>query len=143
MLLLGFASGAPEPLTGGPMTGHDDDVQANPRITRSRMVAMRLRCLGVGSQNGTCPTLFASDRETYVVQGWRTGPDDSVIEIPHMLLGFLESGTCLGTSLTDTGRGTFTLRGTPVTDHEALQQMNLPDHETSIEIAKGKEVRPA
>ncbi|WP_245548741.1 hypothetical protein [Nocardia exalbida] len=59
-----------------------------------------------------------------------------------MLLGFLEPGTCLGTKLTDTGRGTFTLSGTPVTDSGALQQMNLPDHETAIEVAKGKEIRP-
>ncbi len=103
---------------------------------------MRLRCLGVGSQNGTCPTLFASDRGTYVIQGWRIGPDGSVIEIPHILLGFLEPGTCLGATLTDTGRGTFTLSGATVTDLEALQQMNLPDHETAIEVPMGKEIRP-
>ncbi|MGY2031495.1 hypothetical protein ACW9HR_26605 [Nocardia gipuzkoensis] len=65
-----------------------------------------------------------------------------MIEIPHLLLGFLEPGTCLGTKLTDTGRGTFTLAGTPVTDSEALQQMNLPDRETAIEVVKGKEIRP-
>ncbi|MGK8508210.1 hypothetical protein ACRS5S_09145 [Nocardia asiatica] len=65
-----------------------------------------------------------------------------MIEIPHILLGFLEPGTCLGTTLTDTGRGTFTLSGAPVTDLEALQQMNLPDHEIAIEVVKGKEIRP-
>lgn len=69
-------------------------------------------------------------------------PDDAVIEIPHMLLGFLEYGTYLGTPLTDTGRGTFTLSGSPVTDLEALQQMNLPGHETAIEVPIGKEIRP-
>ncbi|MFB8276962.1 hypothetical protein [Nocardia colli] len=65
-----------------------------------------------------------------------------MIEIPHMLLGFLETGTCLDTPLTDTGRGTFTLSGTPVTDLEALQQMDLPSHETAIEVPIGKEIRP-
>ncbi|WP_433724598.1 hypothetical protein ACQP0C_27770 [Nocardia sp. CA-129566] len=65
-----------------------------------------------------------------------------MIEIPHMLMGFLEPGTCLGASLTDTGRGTFTLSGTPVTDLEALQQMQLPGHETAIEVPIGKEIRP-
>ncbi|WP_280330672.1 hypothetical protein [Nocardia wallacei] len=65
-----------------------------------------------------------------------------MIEIPHALLGFLERGTCLGAPLTDTGRGTFTLSGTPVTDQEALQQLELPGHETAIEVAKGKEIRP-
>ncbi len=103
---------------------------------------MHLRYLGTDSQNGTCPTLFASDRDTYVIQGWRSGPDASMIEIPHALLGFLERGTCLGASLTDTGRGTFTLSGAPVTDQEALSQMDLPDHETSIEVSIGKEIRP-
>ncbi len=103
---------------------------------------MRLRFLGTDSQNGTCPTLFASDKGTYVIQGWRTGPDGSVIEIPHALLKFLEPGTCLGAQLTDTGHGTFTLSGTPVTDLEALQQMDLPGHETGIEVPIGKEIRP-
>lgn len=103
---------------------------------------MRLRYLGTDSQNGTCPMLFASDRSTYVIQGWRSGPDASVIEIPHKLLGFLERGTCLGAQLTDTGRGTFTLSGDPVTDQEALSQMDLPEHETAIEVSMGKETRP-
>ncbi|MFJ1455719.1 hypothetical protein [Nocardia wallacei] len=103
---------------------------------------MRLRFLGTDSQNGTCPTLFASDSGTYVVQGWRTGLDGSAIEIPHALLKFLEPGTFLGAQLTDTGRGTFTLSGTPVTDAEALRQLDLPNHESGIEVPMGKEIRP-
>jgi hypothetical protein len=82
-----------------------------------------------------------SDRETYVVQGWRTD-DESVIEIPHVLLGLLEHGTCLGAPLTDTEHGTFTVRGNPLTDREALAQMDIPTHETAIEVAVGKVIKP-
>jgi hypothetical protein len=48
----------------------------------------------------------------------------------------------LHTGLTPYFPLTFTLSGTPVTDLEALQQMDLPDHETAIEVPIGKEIRP-
>ena len=53
---------------------------------------MRLIFLGTSSENGQCPTFYATDRGTYVVQGWR------------------------------------------VTDQEALGQMDIPAHETAVEI---------
>ena len=53
---------------------------------------MRLTFLGTTSEQGNCPTLFATDRGTYVVQGWK------------------------------------------VTDAEALTGMDIPDHETAVEI---------
>ncbi|MCM6778133.1 hypothetical protein NDR87_32090 [Nocardia sp. CDC159] len=102
---------------------------------------MQLKFLGKSTAGGQSPTLYASDRSTYVCQGWRTGEADR-IEIPHRLLQYLEPGTCLGTVLQDTGRGTFILRGEPVIDPEVLAQMNIPDHEMSVEIPMGQEVRP-
>ncbi|MBH0779399.1 hypothetical protein [Nocardia bovistercoris] len=102
---------------------------------------MRLRFLGKNTGTHQSPTLYASDRGTYVVQGWRVPDQPELIEIPHPLLGFLERGTCLGTPLQDTGHGTFTLTGNPVTDSEALAQMDIPSHEASIEVPIGKEVR--
>lgn len=97
---------------------------------------MRLRFLGKGgSHSGGCPTLYATDRDTYVVQGWRTNRPDTV-EIPHLLTGFAEPDTYIGAALSDTGRGTFTVTGAPVTDAEALALMALPDHEHSIEVPK-------
>jgi hypothetical protein len=56
---------------------------------------MRLRFLGSTSNNGGSPTLYDTDRNTYLVQGWR------------------------------------------VIDAETLAQLDIPDHETVIEIPKG------
>ncbi|MBW0274981.1 hypothetical protein ATM97_27655 [Nocardia sp. MH4] len=97
---------------------------------------MRLKFLGNGgSQQGGCPTLYATDQDTYVVQGWRTDRPDTV-EIPHLLLGFAEPDTFVGAAMTDTGRGTFLISGAPVRDAEALATMNLPGHEAGIEVPK-------
>lgn len=105
-----------------------------------RGVIMQLRFLGKTTQGGGSPTLFATDRDTYVVQGWKvTGRRDSV-EIPQRLLAHLEPGTCLGALLVDTGRGSFTLSGVLVTDSEALSHMAIPGHETCVEVPKNKEV---
>jgi hypothetical protein len=52
---------------------------------------MRLQKIG-GCDDGTCPTLFLTDRGTYVVQG------------------------------------------AIVTDPDALEAMNLPAHETAVEV---------
>jgi hypothetical protein len=55
---------------------------------------MNLTFLGMSSKDGECPTLYATDRGTYVIQGWR------------------------------------------VTDTEALAAMDIPDHETAIEVPR-------
>lgn len=101
---------------------------------------MRVTFLGKATQGGGSPTLFATDRGTYVVQGWRVAGRHDSVEIPHRLLKYLEQGTYIGARLVDTGRGSFTLSGAPVTDPEALSQMNLPGHETCVEVPKEQEV---
>ncbi|GAB2652690.1 hypothetical protein [Nocardia goodfellowii] len=101
---------------------------------------LHLTFLGKNTQNGGSPTLFATNRGTYVVQGWRVKDHDDQVEIPHRLLAHTEPGTCVGALLGDTGRGTFVLAGTPVTDAGALAEMNVPDHEAGIEVPVGKEV---
>jgi hypothetical protein len=62
---------------------------------------MRLQFLGSDSAEGECPTLYATDRGTYVVQGWTvTDPEalgdlrdvlegESFVEIPKELLRFV------------------------------------------------------
>ncbi|MGW5106134.1 hypothetical protein [Nocardia sp. NPDC004123] len=102
---------------------------------------MLLQFLGKNTQGNHSPTLWASDRGTYVTQGWRVPGSPELIEIPHPLLAYLEPGTCLGVLLHDTGHGTFTLTGEPVTDPEALAQMDLPSHECAVEVPMGKEIR--
>ncbi|MFB8277834.1 hypothetical protein [Nocardia colli] len=97
---------------------------------------MKLERLGGDSGNGQSPTLFRSDQQSYVVQGWSTGSSDT-IEIPHGLIQYLQPGTCLGALLQDTGHGTFTLTGEPVTDPEALDQIQLPGHESAVQVSIG------
>lgn len=72
---------------------------------------MRLTFLGKSTQGGGSPTLYATDHDTYVVQGWRvTGEPESCVEIPASLLEHLLPGT--------------------------LDQMIVPDHEVCIEVGK-------
>ncbi|MGW4245733.1 hypothetical protein [Nocardia sp. NPDC004722] len=96
---------------------------------------MRLTFLGRGgSQVNECPSLYVTE-QGYLVQGWRTERSDT-IEIPHLLLGFLEPHTFLGATLTDTGRGTFAVAGKPVTDVGTLDRLEMADDEAAIEVPK-------
>ncbi|WP_330232547.1 hypothetical protein OHA40_08670 [Nocardia sp. NBC_00508] len=97
---------------------------------------MKLVFLGSGgSDSGGCPTLYTTERGTYLAQGWITDTPGT-IEIPHLLLGFLEPDTFIGATMTDTGRGTFLVSGKSVTDAEALAQMDIYPGETAIEVPK-------
>lgn len=101
---------------------------------------MRLRFLGTSTQGGGSPTLYATDRHTYVVQGWKVEGQNDSVEIPHRLLKHIEPGTYLGALMADTGRGSFILSGQPVTDAEALSKMDVPGHETCVEVPNKTEV---
>jgi hypothetical protein len=100
---------------------------------------MRLTFLGKETQGGGSPTLFATDRQTYVVQGWKVADSETSIEIPQRLLDHLETDTALDAALHDTGQGSYILSGAPVTDAEALSQMDIPGHETCVEVGKLRE----
>jgi hypothetical protein len=97
---------------------------------------MELQFLGKETQGGGSPTLFATDRNTYVVQGWRVPDQETSVEIPQRLLQHLEPDTELAVPLQDTGRGSYILSGTVVVDTEALAQMDIPGHETCVEVGK-------
>lgn len=99
---------------------------------------MRLTFLGKETQGGGSPTLFGTDRDTYVVQGWKVEGRPASVEIPPRLLGYLEPHTCLGVRVHDTGRGSLILSGVPVTNPQALSHMDMPGHETCVEVAKQK-----
>ncbi|MGV9724378.1 hypothetical protein [Nocardia beijingensis] len=79
--------------------------------------------------------MLTNDPGRYVVQAWKTDRADTV-ELPHLLLGFLEPDTFIGATLTDTGRGTFRLTGRPITEPELLAQLDIADDETAIEVPK-------
>ena len=63
---------------------------------------MKLSFLGSTSQEGQCPTLYATDRDTFVVQGWTVTdpealgdlrdvlPGETFVEVPKALLRFAE-----------------------------------------------------
>lgn len=101
---------------------------------------MQLRFLGKSTQGGGSPTLFATDRDTYVVQGWRVPGDETSVEVPEGLLGYLERDTGLAVALVATEQGTYILSGAVVTDADTLAQMDISGHETCVEVGKVREV---
>ncbi|MFJ5224100.1 hypothetical protein [Streptomyces sp. NPDC088400] len=112
---------------------------------------MKLRFLG---KNST-PALYASDQDSYVVQGWKVYANDllmrlevpeghTVVEVPtelfeHLRKDGLPSGEIKSFAapimlLTD--QGTCIVQGPQMHDVEALSQMRMPDYETCIEVPK-------
>ncbi|MDX3588252.1 MULTISPECIES: hypothetical protein [Streptomyces] len=116
---------------------------------------MKLRFLGKNSTVGDCPTLYATDRDTYLVQGWKIFANDllmqleipegeTAVEVPTELFEHLTNdGLAAGEirRIEDpimilTPNGTFIVQGREVTDPEALAQMEIPDYETVVEVPK-------
>jgi hypothetical protein len=116
---------------------------------------VKLRFLGKNSNVGDCPTLYATDRDTYLVQGWKVFANDvlmqvdvpegqAIVEVPTELFEHLKKdGLPAGDfkRLEDplmvlTPSGTYIVQGSEVTDAEALSQMELPDYETVVEVPK-------
>ncbi|MDT5030394.1 MAG: hypothetical protein QOC94_565 [Actinoplanes sp.] len=115
---------------------------------------VRLRFLGKDSTPSNSPTLYASDSDSYIVQGWIvTDPDvlarldvsdaEEVVEVPAMLLGFLALDGLDGdvtnrvppiVHVLDSGN--YIIKGERVGDTEALDQMTIPDYETCVEVPK-------
>ncbi|MEU8999940.1 hypothetical protein AB0C95_34860 [Streptomyces caniferus] len=116
---------------------------------------MKLRFLGKNSQVGDCPTLYATDRDTYLVQGWKIFANDllmqltlsqgeTAVEVPTELFEHLgKDGLPSGKfkRLEDplmalTPGGTYVVQGRAVTDPEPLAQMSTPDYESVVEVSK-------
>ncbi|MEV5832486.1 hypothetical protein [Nocardia sp. NPDC052112] len=100
---------------------------------------MRIQLLGGPTNNTGSPRLWIDeDRHLYLVQGYRVAHDANRVEIPHMLLGWLQPGTYIGAPLVDSGHGSFTLAGQPITDPDALAHMQIPDHEIAVAVPVGQ-----
>ncbi|MFH0521826.1 hypothetical protein ACHBTE_32190 [Streptomyces sp. M41] len=116
---------------------------------------MKLRFLGKNSTPGDSPTLYASDQDSYVVQGWKIYAQDllmrldvpegqTAIEVPtelfeHLTKDGLTSGEIKrfeAPILLVTEQGTCVVQGPMMRDDEALSQMRLPDYEDCIEVPK-------
>ncbi len=115
---------------------------------------MLLTFLGKESQPKQSPTLFATDRDSYVVQGWIvTDPeilamivvrdDETIVEVPAALMAHLAKDGLSGDVVNlvppivyIAENGNYIIKGLRVTNTEALRQMNIPDHETCVEVAR-------
>jgi hypothetical protein len=114
---------------------------------------MQLRFLGIDTGKDGCPTLYASDRETYFIQGWRVSDPEiraslnfiggeTCVEVPRRLMTFLEPDTSRMVPSEElepfiyTNKGTYVVKGVEVTDPEVLGQMDIPAHETVVEVPR-------
>lgn len=116
--------------------------------------AMRLTFLGKESVPDQSPTLYATDGDSIVVQGWIvTDPhilaaivvsdEETLVEVPPKLMAHLAKTGIVGDVVNlvppivhVAPNGNYIIRGKRVTDREALDQMNIPDHETCVEVSR-------
>lgn len=115
---------------------------------------MKLRFLGKDSTPTNSPSLYATDRGSYLVQGWivtdrailarlAVGDDETLVEVPATLLEYLAVDGLDGQVINMvppivavTPGGHYIIQGKQVTDTEALSQMSIPDHETCVHVEK-------
>jgi hypothetical protein len=119
---------------------------------------MRITFLGKdpGSEKDECPSLYDTDRGTYLLQGWVVDDPaviaeldleagEACVEVPRALMSRLVNSGQLGSPddgrpapmVLTTGRDTYVVKGRIVTDAEALGHMVIPDHESVIEVSIG------
>ncbi len=115
---------------------------------------MRLTFLGKDSQPNNSPTLYTTDRNTFVVQGWivtdpeilaaiAVSDDETIVEVPAKLMRYRANDGLAGevTNLVPpivhvTADGNYIVKGQRVHDTEALGQMHIPDNESCVEVAR-------
>ncbi|MGH3868873.1 MAG: hypothetical protein ACRDQ4_22690 [Pseudonocardiaceae bacterium] len=119
-----------------------------------RRAAIHLTFLGKESQPDESPTLFATDRDSYLVQGWivtdpeilariAVSDDETIVEVPAALMAHLAQDGLSGDVVNVvppivhiTENGNYIIKGSRVTDPETLEQMTIPDHETCVEVSR-------
>ena len=115
---------------------------------------MRLRFLGKESTPDESPTLYATDQDSYVVQGWivtdkailarHDVPDDeTLVEVPPSLFNHLvadgltgEVAHVLPPIVDIASNGNFIVQGARISDLATLGQMGIPDHETCVHVLR-------
>lgn len=119
--------------------------------------SMKLRFLGKESKSGDSPTLYASDRDTYLVQGYRVEDREiltaldlptgqTCVEIYDRLLGHLAADGVAADELKyrvfpivhTVDDESCIVQGTVVTDAQAREEMRIPEHEDCVEIPKAQ-----
>jgi hypothetical protein len=113
---------------------------------------VQLHFLGKETQGNKSPTLFDTDRNTYLVQGWKVtdpehraqlapGVGEDCVEVPEKLMSYLAASLLRVTDdaqppvIIRTDHGTYLVKGQQVADAEALGQLDMPDHETVVEVS--------
>jgi hypothetical protein len=106
-----------------------------------RLIFLRGTC----GDTRTCPTINATDRNTYIVQGYPRsdldldgqvlGPGQSVVEVPSSLLPELAVDGTIDGAVRRTERGTLVVRGRLVVEAEILRELNPPAGEAAVEVA--------
>lgn len=115
---------------------------------------MQVRFLGKVTSGGDSPTLYATDRGSYLVQGWIvTDPEilakltvpegETCVEIYARLLSYLSKDGLTGivTSWAPPiarvlESGNFIIQGKRVTDTEARAELAMPENEDCVEVSR-------
>jgi hypothetical protein len=115
---------------------------------------VQLRFLGKDSTPTNSPSLYATDQNSYLVQGWIVSDPDTlarleitddttVVEVPARLLTHLardgvdgDVANLVPPIVHVKPNGNYIVRGARVTDAPTLAQMNIPDHETCVTITR-------
>lgn len=115
---------------------------------------MQLRFLGKDSTPTNSPTLYATDQNSYVIQGWIVNdetilaqlaiPDDeTIVEVPAALLDYLsldgldaDARNLVPPIVHVKKNGNYIIQGRRVTDSKVLSQMSIPDYETCVHVSR-------
>lgn len=115
---------------------------------------MVLMFLGKDSKPNESPTLYATDQDTYIIQGYIVTnrkitakldilATETVVEVPAGLFAHLVKDGVQGTITTwappivyVTADGNYIVQGERVTNPEARGQMNIPEHEDCVQVPK-------
>ena len=114
---------------------------------------MQLTFLGKSSESGESPTLYATDRDSYVVQGYvvdgetlanfHVPAEETVVEVYARLFEHLANDGVRGNVTTITGpivhvreNGNYLIKGPRLVDDGARAEMAIPAHEDAVELPK-------
>jgi hypothetical protein len=110
---------------------------------------MPLTFLGKDTKDDGSPTLYLTEHGTYLIQGWivtdmsvlawfELAEGETLVEVPKKLMSHLPRGAAVPSEsdvVLDTGN-TYVFQGPRVVDPAVLAQLDLPDHETVIEVPR-------
>jgi len=110
--------------------------------------------MGTETDGGQSPTLYAADRDSYLIQGWKVSDSEilakldipeeaTAVEIyarlmPHLakdgLSGIVTSWVPPIVHIKENGN--LIVQAARVTDSKALAEMAIPDHKDVVEVSK-------